>query len=147
MFRRVKLKKSVRMCGRNLKVFGRVYVTNGKGISIGDDCRMNDGCKLFGRFGSQIIIGNDVTLSPNVVVLSSGYDVKKWMNTQKKEHKSMNTYIGNHIWICTNSVVLGGVSITGEYVVIAAGSVVTSDINESYCVYAGVPARLVKKYR
>lgn len=36
-------------------------------------------------------------------------------------------------------------SILGEYVVIAAGSVVTKNIDESFCIYAGNPARKIKE--
>lgn len=39
-----------------------------------------------------------------------------------------------------------GVSITGKYVVIAAGSVVTKDINDDYSVYGGCPAKLIKRF-
>lgn len=42
---------------------------------------------------------------------------------------------------------IGGVKITGEYVIIGAGAVVRSDITESYCLYGGVPAKLIKKYK
>ncbi|UTY39946.1 hypothetical protein NMU03_03840 [Allocoprobacillus halotolerans] len=59
----------------------------------------------------------------------------------------MNTYIGDDVWICANSTIVGDVKITGKFVVIAAGSVVTENISESYCLYAGVPAKLIKKYR
>lgn len=41
---------------------------------------------------------------------------------------------------------MGGVKISGEYVVVASGSVVNDDIPDSYCLYAGNPARLVKRF-
>lgn len=62
-------------------------------------------------------------------------------------HLEKDTVIGNHVWLCSNVTVLPGVKITGKYVVVAAGAVVASDIVEDYCLYAGVPARLIKIYR
>ena len=134
-------------CGSNLKVFGKVIVKDPNTISIGQDVKLNDGCKLLGRTGSTITIGDRVTLSSNVTVLSSGYDINEWIINKIKKHVSMNTYIGDDVWICANSTIVGDVKITGKFVVIGAGSVVTEDISESYCLYAGVPAKLIKKYK
>ena len=50
--------------------------------------------------------------------------------------------IGDNVYICANSVVIGGVHI-GDNVIIGAGSVVTKDI-PSDSVYAGNPARFIK---
>jgi len=140
-------KKLFPNCGKNLKVFGKPYVECGEQVFIGNDFRIGDGCKIIGRFNSPIIIGDDVTLSVNSIILASGYDIAHWMNTGIKQHLQMQTSIGNHVWVGAGAIILGGVHITGEYVVIAAGSVVTSEIKENYCLYAGVPARLVKRYK
>ena len=53
--------------------------------------------------------------------------------------------IGNHCWICADAIILPEVEITGEYVVIAAGAVVTKSIKESRVIVAGNPARIIKK--
>lgn len=140
-------KRSLKHCGNNLNIYGKVKFYNSQTISIGNDVKVNEGVKLLGREGSTITIGDRVTLSANVTVLSSEYDVKTWMNKGKKIHKHMETYIGDDVWICANSTILGGVKVTGKFVIIAAGSVVIYDITEDYCLYAGVPARLVKKYK
>lgn len=140
-------RRKVSVCGSNLNVFGRVWVCDGKSIRIGDNFRVNDGVRLIGREGSSITIGNDVTISANSMILCSGYDVNRWFLTNEKVHVPMHTVIGDHIWICANAVVNGGVKITGKYVVIASGSGVKDDIHDSYCIYAGNPARMVKQYR
>ena len=51
--------------------------------------------------------------------------------------------IGNHVWIGANAVVLTGVTI-GDHSIIAAGSVITKDV-DSYSIVAGVPAKLIKQ--
>ena len=145
--REIRLKRCVKQCGENPSVFGKIYISEGKTISIGDNFRINEGCKVFGRMGSTIEIGNDVTLSPGVTVLASGYDINQWIDTGKKVHLKQKTIIGNHIWLCSGSIVTGGCQITGEYVTLAAGAVLVDDIKESYCLYSGVPAKMVKKYR
>lgn len=50
--------------------------------------------------------------------------------------------IGDNVWIGWGVIILKGVSI-GDNSVIAAGSVVVSDIPEN-CIAAGNPAKLVK---
>ena len=51
--------------------------------------------------------------------------------------------IGNDVWIGNNVIVKGGVKI-GTGAVIGAGSVVTKDV-PPYEIWAGVPARLIRK--
>ncbi len=140
-------KKQLKKCGDNLILYGNPTIYKGNTISIGDNVKINDGCKLLGREGSSIIIGDRVTLSANVTILSSGYDLEVWIKAKKRVHKPMNTYIGDDVWICANSTIVGDVKITGKFVVIAAGSVVVSNITEDYCLYAGVPATLVKRFK
>ena len=53
------------------------------------------------------------------------------------------TKIGRDVWIGANAVILGGVTI-GDGAVVAAGAVVTKDV-EAGAIVAGVPARLLRK--
>jgi len=50
--------------------------------------------------------------------------------------------VGNDVWFGARSIILSGVTV-GDGAVVAAGSVVTDDV-EPYAVVAGVPARRVK---
>lgn len=54
-----------------------------------------------------------------------------------------NVDIGNDVWIGTEALIMSGVTI-GDGAVVGARSVVTKDI-EPYAIYAGNPARLVRK--
>lgn len=67
-------------CGNNIQIFGHIHVTGEKYIEIGSNFRINEGCKIFGRPGCRITIGDDVTCSPNTMILASGYDIKEWMS-------------------------------------------------------------------
>ena len=55
----------------------------------------------------------------------------------------MPTKIGRDVWIGANAVILGGVTI-GDGAVVAAGAVVTKDV-EAGAIVAGVPAKVVKR--
>ena len=52
--------------------------------------------------------------------------------------------IGDGSWLGTHVVIAGNVKI-GKHCVIGANSVVTKDIPD-YCVAAGIPAKIIKKY-
>ncbi len=54
-----------------------------------------------------------------------------------------DTVIGNDVWIGQNSTILPGVHV-GDGAVIGLNSTVSSDL-EPYCVYAGNPARLIRR--
>ncbi len=144
-FRSRNLKKSAASCGENLKVFGKTEIIAPERIRIGSDCKINSNVLINARSGVEI--GDDVTLSSGVKIISTGYDIERWMNNGKKVHtEDSPVIIGNHCWVCANAVILPGVNITGEYVVVAAGAVVTKDITENKVIVAGVPAEIVKRY-
>lgn len=52
------------------------------------------------------------------------------------------TYIGNDVWIGDNVLIIPGVRI-GDGAIIAAGSVVTKDV-QPYSIVAGIPANIIK---
>jgi acetyltransferase-like isoleucine patch superfamily enzyme len=51
--------------------------------------------------------------------------------------------IGHNVWIGTHVTILGGVTV-GDHAVVAAGAVVTGDV-EPYTIVGGVPARVLKR--
>lgn len=60
-------------------------------------------------------------------------------------HIEKDVYIADGTWLCVNSIVLPGVSITGKGVIVAAGAVVTKDITENFVVVGGILAQIVKR--
>ena len=58
--------------------------------------------------------------------------------------KNAPVRIGAGCWLGHGSIILPGTTI-GRHVVVAAGSVVRGEIPE-YCVVAGAPARIVRRY-
>ncbi|WP_411063125.1 acyltransferase [Vibrio rotiferianus] len=58
--------------------------------------------------------------------------------------KHVDTFIGDNVFIGAYAVITPGVSITNN-VVIAAGSIVTKSIDESNCIVAGNPAKVIKR--
>lgn len=134
----------IKKCGEDLIVFDMPKMFSPEKITVGNGLKLNSNVFLNGRSG--ITIGNDVTISYGAKLISTGYDLNKFFSSGKRVHMNDKPItIGNHCWICTDAIILPGVKITGEYVVVAAGAVVTKDITESKVVVAGNPARIVKR--
>lgn len=69
-------------------------------------------------------------------------DYQDWMRTPALESNRARVEIGNDVWIGANVTVMRGISI-GDGAIIAAGSVVTKDI-EPYTIVGGVPAKKIR---
>ena len=94
-------------------------------------------------------IGDYVTMSRGAQITAGTLDTNRWADGEYKKHihTQGEVHLAEGTWLCVNSVVLPGVSITGKGVVVAAGAVVTHDITEDYVIVGGVPARIVKRLK
>lgn len=136
-------KNSIASCGENLQLFGEPEIAFHDNLVVGNGCKINSNVYINARSG--VTIGNNVTLSHGAKIISTGYNIEHWVETGERIHvDNTPVHIGNHCWIGANAVILPGVKITGEYVVIGAGAVVTKDITESRVIFAGVPAKIIK---
>lgn len=140
------LKLALADCGKNLKLYGKPTIYEPHKVHIGKNVTMNEGVQICPR--SEIFIGNYVTMSRGSMIISGSLDMSQWIDEKYKEHihTEKPIFIGEGTWLCAGSIILPGVKITGKGVVIAAGAVVNKDIDEDYCLVAGVPAKVVKKF-
>ncbi len=110
----------------------------GKNITFGKNVFINAGCKFQDQGG--ITIGDGVFIGHNVVLATATHDLDPRMN-RKLYYKPIK--ICDNVWIGSNATILQGVTI-GEWAVVAAGAVVTKNV-EPYTVVGGVPAKFIKK--
>lgn len=126
-----------------------------KHIYIMQDCKFENVRNM--QFGRNVFVNHNVTFSTpygmkvgNFVMIgpyslfasmSHGFeDWKKPMIFQPTAEKPI--VIEDDVWIGANVTILGGVTV-GRGAVIAAGSVVTKDV-EPYAIVGGVPAKLIR---
>lgn len=127
-------------CGKNLRVYGSVNIKNPSHIIIGKNCTLNDNVYLNGW--SRIQIGDDVSLSAQCMLISTGLDINQFASSIH-EHKGLGIKLGNNVQIGAGAIVLDGVEI-GDNVIIGAGSVVTKSI-ESNVIVTGAPAKILRR--
>jgi maltose O-acetyltransferase len=118
--------------GRESSLHMGLFVT-GLHIEIGDNVVINRRVYLDGRIG--IKIGSNVSVSPEVYILSMEHDP----NDPKFGTRGGVVTIDDNAWIGARAMILPGIHV-GEGAVVAAGAVVTKDV-EPYKIVAGVPAR------
>jgi len=111
-----------------------------KDLETGCYCFVNSGCRISPKvkFDKYVLVGKNVMFvgddhiydNPNVPMIFSG------------RPKAKATVVGADVWIGSNSVVLSGIKI-GDGSIIAAGSVVTTDV-PARTIFGGVPAKKLK---
>ncbi len=113
-------------------------------IIIGDRC----GIGIRNSFAciNSIEIGDDVLFAGNVHITdhSHGYEDIDTPIVKQKLISKGGVKIGNQCWLGFSCEILSGVTI-GQHSIVAARSVVTKDV-PPYCIVAGNPARIIKKY-
>ena len=153
--------------GKPLIVSGMKFVTIGKGVRFYKGCRMqcwagyggasyhpkmsiSDGCVC--GFGvtflctDNLFVGNDTIFAAFVLVTTEnhGMDPECEQAYMYQPLSSAPVKIGCKCWIGQNAVILPGAEI-GDRCIIGANSVVTKSI-PSYCLAAGMPAKVIKRY-
>lgn len=103
-----------------------------KGLHVGRGTRIGRNCCLDAR--DSLRIGNHVSISPEVAILTTQHDPHDPLFALE----SHPVVIEDYVWIGIRAMVMPGVRI-GRGAVVAAGAVVTRDVNPSEIV-GGVPA-------
>jgi acetyltransferase-like isoleucine patch superfamily enzyme len=107
-------------------------------IFIGKDSIVNNRVLLDGR-GERLFIGSGVDIATEVNIWTTQHI------PGDKEHCviSKSVIIEDNVWLCNRVIILPG-SIVREGVVVAAGAVVTGELESGY-IYGGIPAKKIKK--
>lgn len=101
---------------------------------------------IFSVWGGKI--DNCVTISHGVKILTSGLDTSDYPNKcicKNREHIQAPVHIGEGVWLCAGSMVMPGVTIAPK-IIVAAGSVVTKNLDREGWLYAGIPAKPIKSF-
>ncbi|MDA7870453.1 acyltransferase [bacterium] len=110
-------------------------------LKIGNNVGMS-GASIYAE--SSIEIGDHVLLGANARIYDTDFHPIHFQDrVAGAPAKTAAVVIGEHVWLAANVTILKGVHI-GARSVIAAGSVVTSDIPED-CLAGGIPAKVIRK--
>ena len=136
------VKNLAKSCGDNVSIQPNVFLFNLKNLSLGSNISIHPLCYLDAAGG--ISIGNNVSIAHNSSVLSTNHTWDDLSVPIKYNHETFDQVsIADDVWIGCGCRILAGVNIATR-TVIAAGAVVNKN-TEGYAVYAGIPAKLIKK--
>lgn len=129
-----------------LHKLNKVSYLRASGAKIGDNCDILTTIRNFGSEPWLIEIGNDVTLTAGVLLIThdgSSRLFRKKLDSGNKVYGNRfgKILIGNNCFIGVNAVILPGVTI-GDNCIIGAGSIVNKDVSDG-SVFAGNPARYI----
>ena len=107
------------------------------------------------QFEGPVVIGKYCSIGPGVRRLPVNHVTNGitthpcWFNpslgwVEKDFRARTRLYIGNDVWIGANVIILPSVTFIGDGAIIAAGAVVTKNV-DPYGIYGGVPAHFIKK--
>lgn len=92
----------------------------------------------------NVIIGDDCLFSYEISIRVADVHLIYHTKTKKRLNPSRSIYIGDHVWLGQNAMILKGTKI-GSGAIIGANSVLSNKIVPSNTTFAGSPARLTKE--
>jgi len=113
-------------------------------IIVGHSTSINSYLDIGAAKEAPVKIGNNCTLGSHICLIIDGHNTV-WDDQKRRSHFVKPIIINDKCWIGTRAIILGGITI-GEGAVVAAGAVVTKDV-EPYTIVGGVPAKVIRKLR
>lgn len=135
--------------GKNFHAGVRVRLWAKSELSIGDNCYIGRNSQI----ECNAIIGDNVLIANSVALVGKydhhyqqiGVPIRLASQIRDKAYNwkglDSKVIIKDDVWLGYGTIVMSGVTI-GEGSIIAAGSVVTKDV-DPYSIYGGVPARKI----
>lgn len=163
-----KFRKNDGLLGHPLEVINSKYVTVGKNVrikkgvrlncydrfagislhpnlNIGDGVIINYNCCIFCT--DKISIGKDTIFAEGVFISSENHGMNPDSDVPYHAQPlvSAPVHIGEGSWVGERAIILPGANI-GKKCIVAAGAVVVRGDYPDYCILAGVPAKIIKRY-
>ncbi len=136
-FRNYMLRKMGMTFLGDARIYAGFHIRNPRGIVLGNGVSIGPKVLLDGRKGLTIEEGVVIGYGAIIWTLNHDYNDIHFCG------KGAPVTIGRRAWICSNSIIMPGITI-GEGAVVASGAVVTHDV-EPYTIVGGVPAKVIGK--
>lgn len=137
---RIQCLRNIIAIGTRCRVMRHVYIGDGNGVEIGNDCRINEAVRL-----DHVKIGNHVMIARECILLGKMHEFKELTIPMEQQGniECDHIIIDDDVWLGLRVIVMPGVHIK-KGCIIGAGAVLTKSTEENG-IYAGVPAKLIHK--
>jgi len=136
-FRNYMLKQMGMTFKGDVRIYAGFHIRNPRGIILENGVSIGPKVLLDGRKGLTIQEGAVIGYGAIIWTLNHDYNDIHFCG------KGAPVTIGKHAWICSNSIILPGITI-GEGAVVASGAIVTHNV-EPYAIVGGIPAKVIGK--
>jgi acetyltransferase-like isoleucine patch superfamily enzyme len=128
--------------GTGTRIAPNISICHGERIQLGRHCHIGVHSYLWaGPSTGRIIIGDYVSLAPEVFITASDYRFVAGKPFRQQPRRERDVIIGSDVWLGARVIVTAGVTI-GDGCIVGAGAVVTRDLPAN-SIAVGVPARVV----
>ena len=125
--------------GRNVRINSSAVFSGNGDLCIGDDVWIGAGCRISPVGQAKITIGSHCDLGPEVMILTGSHEVDLVGLHIGGAGTTSSVTIGDGCWLGARATILPGVTLAKKTLV-AAGAVVTKDVETPCSLMAGVPA-------
>lgn len=133
----------MKKCGRNFQVAHSSIINSLECIEVGDNVYFANFCNIIGN--GTIRIENDVLFGPGVIVSAGNHS---YNNGSYRFAKSipLDVTIERGAWIAANCSIIGECIFPSESILAANSVFIKSSSHSDKSLYAGNPAKWIKKY-
>lgn len=120
-------------------------LTMGAVLELSDKVRIGDSVKIMCE--NYIFIGENSVAAFDSQIIDTNFHYIEDLETGEISRKNQPVIIGSNNWIGNRTSVMKGTH-TPDWCIVGSGSILNKDYgNESYCIIAGAPAKIVRKGR
>ena len=134
-FRQYCLKRLGISMSDNVRIYTGFHIRSPHGITIKDGVSIGPRVLLDGRRG--LTIEESAVIGYGAIIWTLNHDY----NDIHFSGKGAPVVIGKYAWVCSNAIILPGITI-GEGAVVASGAIVTHDV-APYTIVGGIPAKVI----
>lgn len=136
------IRREMKKTGKNFRIEEPFHCDFWGRVTLGENFFANYNLVILA--GNEVTFGDNVMIGPNCGIYGAGHAFDHERRAAGLEY-ALPIRIGNNVWIGGHAVIVSGVSI-GDNTIIAAGSVVVSDIPPNVLA-GGNPCRVIRTIR
>ena len=134
------IRGEMKKTGKNFRIEEPFHCDFWGRVTLGENFFANYNLTILA--GNEVTFGDEVMIGPNCGIYAAGHPFDTVRRDEGLEY-ALPVHIGSHVWIGGHVSIVSGVTI-GDQTVIAAGSVVVSDI-PSGVLAGGNPCKVIRK--
>lgn len=135
-------------CGKKVRVGRKCSFSGIENIWVSNYVFLGDNTRILST-RAKVVLGDHIMFGPGVTIVTGNHRIDmvgRYMDSvsddEKRPEDDQDVVLKGDNWIGANAIILKGVTI-GEGAIIAAGAVVTKDVNP-YTIVAGNPAKVIR---